>query len=212
MFSEVFVNTREDGTGDWIACETGAPAGYNRCYLQLSTGEFVIAGTEGSGFAGQGNKIFVKVMDPDEVFKAVPTFDSISVTGPDTTEYDLGDELDLTGLVVMANYSDGSSREISSDAYTVSGYDPNTAGEQTVTVTYGGKTAAFTVTVEEGRQPADPGQKPSDSQKPSGGQDGDQTDKAVQTGDTTNLFLPAAGMLMAAALLFVAWKKRRTEK
>ena len=81
-----------------------------------------------------------------------------------------------------------------------------------MTITYGGKTAAFTVTVEEGRQPADPGQKPSDSQKPSGGQDGDQTDKAVQTGDTTNLFLPAAGMLMAAALLFVAWKKRRTEK
>ena len=81
-----------------------------------------------------------------------------------------------------------------------------------VEITDGGKTATFTVTVEEGRQPADPGQKPSDSQKPSGGQDGDQTDKAVQTGDTTNLFLPAAGMLMAAALLFVAWKKRRTEK
>ena len=60
----MFVNTREDATGDWIACETGAPAGYNRCYLQLSTGEFVIAGTEGiPGFAGQGNKIFVKVMD-----------------------------------------------------------------------------------------------------------------------------------------------------
>lgn len=156
--SEVFVNTREDGTGEWIACETGAPAGYNRCYLQLSTGEFVIAGTEGSGFAGQGNKIFVKVMDPDEVFKAVPTFDSISVTGPDTTEYDLGDELDLTGLVVTANYSDGSSREISSDAYTVSGYDADTAGKQEITVAYAGKTDTFTVTVKEesGTDPQEP--------------------------------------------------------
>ena len=156
--SEVFVNTREDATGDWIACETGAPAGYNRCYLQLSTGEFVIAGTEGSGFAGQGNKIFVKVMDPDEVFSAVPTFDSISVTGPDTTEYDLGDDLDLTGLVVTANYSDGSSREISSDAYTVSGYDADTAGKQEITVAYAGKTDTFTVTVKEesGTDPQEP--------------------------------------------------------
>ncbi len=141
-----------------------------------------------------------------------PTLDRIELGGDVKTEYTQGEALDLSGLTVTAVYSDGSKVELKAGDYTVSGYDPNTAGEQTVTVTYGGKTAAFTVTVEEGRQPADPGQKPSDSQKPSGGQDGDQTDKAVQTGDTTNLFLPAAGMLMAAALLFVAWKKRRTEK
>lgn len=155
--SEVFVNTREDGTGDWIACATGAPAGYNRCYLQLSTGEFVIAGTEGPGFAGQDNKIFVKVMDPDEVFKAVPTFDSIEVTAPDKTEYKVGEELDLSGLAVTAKYSDGDSRAISSDAYTVSGYDKNAEGTQTITVAYAGETDTFTVTVKgEGTQPTEP--------------------------------------------------------
>ena len=100
----------------------------------------------------------MKVMDPDEVFSAVPTFDSISVTGPDKTEYEPGAELDLTGLVVTANYSDGSSREISSDAYTVSGYDADTAGEQDITVTYAGKTDTFTVTVKEepGTEPEEP--------------------------------------------------------
>lgn len=61
--SEVFVNTKNDGTGEWKACTTNAPAGYNRSYIQLSTGEFLIAGTEGPGFATQGNKIFVKKVD-----------------------------------------------------------------------------------------------------------------------------------------------------
>ena len=147
-----------------------------------------------------------------------PTLDRIELGGDVKTVYTQGEKLDLSGLTVTAVYSDGSKVELKAGDYTVSGYDPNTVGEQNVTVTYGGKTAAFTVTVEEGKQPTDPsdptdpGQKPSDTQKPSGGQDGDQTDKAVQTGDTTNLFLPAAGMLMAAALLFVAWKKRKIEK
>lgn len=68
--SEVFVNEKKDGTGEWIAYQTGAPAGYNRSYIQLSTGEFLIAGTEGSGFATQGNKIFVKQVD--SLFEEVP--------------------------------------------------------------------------------------------------------------------------------------------
>lgn len=65
--SEVFVNTENDGTGEWVAKETGAPAGYNRCFLQLSTGEFFISGTEGGGFATQNNKIFVKRVWEEEL-------------------------------------------------------------------------------------------------------------------------------------------------
>ena len=76
-----------------------------------------------------------------------PTLDKIEITGPTKTEYTQGEELDLSGLVVTAVYSDGSKSEVKAGDYTVSGYDPDTAGEQTVTVTYGGKTAAFTVTV-----------------------------------------------------------------
>lgn len=155
--SEVFVNTREDGTGEWIACRTDAPAGYNRCYLQLSSGEFIIAGTEGPGFAGQDNKIFVKVMDPEEVFSAVPTFDSIKVTDPLQTEYKVGEDLNTEGMVTTAVYSDGTTREISKEAYSVTGYDKNTAGDQKVTVTYAGKTDTFTVTVKkDGQEPEKP--------------------------------------------------------
>lgn len=149
--------------------------------------------------------------------KPQPTLDKIELSGDVKTEYTQGEKLDLSKLVVTAVYSDGSKAEIKADDYTVSGYDPNTVGEQTVTVTYGGKTASFTVTVKEGKQPSNPSQpsnpgQPSDTQKPSDNQGGSQTGSTVKTGDTTNLFLPAGGMLMAAALLFVAWKRRRIEK
>ena len=67
--SEVFINTKEDGTGAWISYTTDAPAGYNRSYLQLSTGEFLICGTEGPGFAGKNNSIFVKSLNVNDAFQ-----------------------------------------------------------------------------------------------------------------------------------------------
>ena len=71
--------------------------------------------------------------------------DSITVSGPTKTEYKIGAELDLAGLEVTAHYSDGS--EVAVEEYEVSGFDSSTAGEKTVTVTYEGKIAAFTVNV-----------------------------------------------------------------
>ena len=63
--------------------------------------------------------------------------------------YVLGEALDLTGLVVTANYSDNSSNA-------VTGYTVNPAngsqlnlGNNTITVTYEGKTATFTVTTKQ---------------------------------------------------------------
>jgi len=61
--SEVFINTKKDCTGAWIPYETGAIDGYNRCYLQLSTGEFLINGSK--GFNQQNNYIYVKSLNPD---------------------------------------------------------------------------------------------------------------------------------------------------
>ena len=76
----------------------------------------------------------------------VSALSSIAVTaGPEKTNYVVGDPLDLTGLVVTATYANGGTQAVKD--YTVTGFDGNTSGEQTVTVTYGGKTAAFTVTV-----------------------------------------------------------------
>lgn len=63
---------------------------------------------------------------------------------PDKLEYVAGQELDLTGMLVVAYYANGDV-EIVED-YEISGYD-NTAGTKVITVSYGGKTAAFTVLV-----------------------------------------------------------------
>jgi len=74
-----------------------------------------------------------------------PTLVSIAVTTPPTkTTYNIGDELDTTGMVVTATYDDGSTAVITS--YTTD-FDSTTAGTKTVTVTYGGFTATFTVTI-----------------------------------------------------------------
>lgn len=70
----------------------------------------------------------------------------IEITSPPSnTSLSLGQTLNTSGLVVTAYYNDGSSQEITN--YTISGYDPQTLGNQTITVEFMEKTAAFTVTV-----------------------------------------------------------------
>jgi hypothetical protein len=69
-------------------------------------------------------------------------------TQPTKTQYAIGDAaLDLDGLEVTARYSDNTTQEIGIDALDVSGFDSSTAGSKTITVTYNGKSAYFTVMV-----------------------------------------------------------------
>ena len=65
---------------------------------------------------------------------------------PNKTTYLEGQELDTTGLKLKVSYNNGTS-EVVTGNWKISGYDKNKVGKQTVTVTYQGKTAAFTVTV-----------------------------------------------------------------
>ena len=80
----------------------------------------------------------------------VPELSSITVTAPTKTTYNIGEELDTTGMVVTANYSDYSTKEVTSDV-NLSGFDSSTAGEVTVTVSYTEKentvSETFNVTV-----------------------------------------------------------------
>ncbi len=80
---------------------------------------------------------------------------AIAVTAPTKTEYAVGDEFDPSGIVVTAEYSDGSSKTVT--GYTLSEPDMSTAGEKTVTVTYseGGvtKTAAVKIVVQAPPEP-----------------------------------------------------------
>ena len=68
-------------------------------------------------------------------------------SNPGKTEYLTGESLNLTGAKITVKYNNGTSEEITVDSSMVSGYDPNKVGSQTVTVTYGGKTTTFKVTV-----------------------------------------------------------------
>ena len=72
---------------------------------------------------------------------------NISVkTNPTKTSYYVGETLDVSGLTLTATYSSGRTETISS-GYICSPTTLNTAGTQTITVSYSGKTTTFSVTV-----------------------------------------------------------------
>lgn len=79
----------------------------------------------------------------DEIYRA--ELIGIDVSEPDKTEYNVGESLDLTGLIVTGSYDDGSNYDI--DGYSVTGYNSMKAGEQAVTVSYRGFEKVFMVTV-----------------------------------------------------------------
>ena len=66
---------------------------------------------------------------------------------PDKLVYAVGEELDTTGLTLLVEFGEDD-RVVLFGNYEVSGYDAQTAGRQTITVTAYGKTVTFTVTVE----------------------------------------------------------------
>ena len=145
-----------------------------------------------------------------ETEKPVVTLESITISGPTKTEYEIGDELDLTGLVVIAHYSDGSYQEVTD--YEVSGFDSAAAGEKTVTVTYQGETVSFKITVKEdtasSEQPGESG-KPDDNQSSSQPDDtqsssGSQDDQNIQTGDSMAPYVGVAIVLILLSGLGIA--------
>ncbi len=76
------------------------------------------------------------------------TVKSISVyLVPMKTSYALMDELDVSGGIIEAVYSDNSIVAVNMSAGMISGYDNTTLGTQTLTVDYEGKTATFDIVV-----------------------------------------------------------------
>ena len=73
---------------------------------------------------------------------------SLSIEGEYKTEYVLGEALDLSGIEIYANWSDNTRTKLDLDSeVTVSGYDPNTRGMQTITFQYKAIKATISVTV-----------------------------------------------------------------
>ena len=69
----------------------------------------------------------------------------LELSGTYKTEYYLLEELDLTGMIIKATYSDGNVKEIPTDAVTITGFDNTSRGEKTVTVMYEGAKTDFVV-------------------------------------------------------------------
>ncbi len=80
------------------------------------------------------------------------TVEELNATGisikskPKKLDYYEGDSLDVTGLEILASYNNGSTKVITS-SYEYTPKVLNASGTTTVTVTYSGKSATFTVTV-----------------------------------------------------------------
>ena len=66
---------------------------------------------------------------------------------PTKTTYLKGEEIDLTGGIITITYDDTTTKDVKITKDMITGYSKNEVKEQTITVTYGGKTATFTVNV-----------------------------------------------------------------
>lgn len=79
-----------------------------------------------------------------------PVLESIEITQkPAKTIYDIGEEINLNGMVVTATYSDNTTKNVTGDC-TVTGFDSSKeAVSKTITVTYEEKTAEFKIEIKD---------------------------------------------------------------
>ena len=84
----------------------------------------------------------------NNVVKDKGDLSGISVTAPTKVSYSVGEQLDLSGLVVTADYANQSGVTISEGFTTdAAEIDMKVSGEHTITVTFEGQTATFTINV-----------------------------------------------------------------
>jgi len=85
---------------------------------------------------------------------APATLTSITLSGTYPTEFTQGEEFSSEGIEVTANFDDETTSDVTGEA-TFEGYDMSMVGEQEITVSYGGKTATYTITVNEYVMPSE---------------------------------------------------------
>lgn len=161
--ANVTVTLAEDAAR-WVTVTfTVTPAG---AALTLKDGETQVAPTEGTTYqllkghaytytaetTEEGYEPAVGTVTPTENSTqtvALKKVQSITLKGSYKTEYEQRDELDTSGLTVTVTYTDGTTRDIT-EGFTVTGFDSTNAMEsQTLTVTYRGATATYTIKINE---------------------------------------------------------------
>ncbi len=104
-----------------------------------------------NGLEGRENRHFIGKLGPDD--KISTTESLVVVAKPTKTTYNIGEKLDITGLIVEAvPYADSegnrpSNVEIKVTEDMLSGFSSSTAGASTVTVKYDGKSVTFDLTI-----------------------------------------------------------------
>ena len=78
---------------------------------------------------------------------ADPICYELTVSGSYKTEYNLGEELNLNGIKLTATWTNGTTSTLSLGDVTIEGYDKNTVGNQTISLSYGAAVTYITVTV-----------------------------------------------------------------
>lgn len=83
------------------------------------------------------------------VYIVQPQLVSIAVTNPpDKLSYSIGEDLDITGLVVTGTYDDASTKVMPVTEGHISGFNSSVPdASQVLTIFYGGKTASYTVVI-----------------------------------------------------------------
>ena len=84
----------------------------------------------------------------DITVNAPATLLSITLSGTYPTEFGQGDAFSSEGIIVIANFDDNTTADVTAEA-TFTGYDMDVLGEQTVTVSYEGQEATYTITIVE---------------------------------------------------------------
>ena len=161
--ANVTVTLAEDAA-QWVTVTfTVTPAGAT---LTLKDGETQVTPTEGTTYQLLKGHAYTYTAETTEegyepaAGEVTPTesgtqtvalkkVQSITLKGSYKTEYEQRDELDTSGLTVTVTYTDGTTRDIT-EGFTVTGFDSTNAMEsQTLTVTYRGATAPYTIKINE---------------------------------------------------------------
>jgi hypothetical protein len=102
--------------------------------------------------AGQDPTVSTAILQAVEAFIYPPTpatLESIAITTPATKlSYNIDDALDITGLEVTGTYSDSTTKVETITNGNITGFDSSApAVDQLLTITFGGKTTTYTVTI-----------------------------------------------------------------
>ncbi len=131
--------TLTDGTGDNCTVLSAADNKSATRKLALYNGADWRCYTSGSGVQ---NVVLYEYSAPSK------TVTSITVTTSPTVTYNEGDALDLTGMVVTANWSDSTTSNCTADAiYSIADGTLLSAEDTELTISYGGKSTTVDLTV-----------------------------------------------------------------